>query len=62
MSAFRLLDTDGDGKVTRDELKQLGEEIKMSCKDLDDLINTCDRNKDGVIDYSEFIYMMTHEK
>jgi Ca2+-binding EF-hand superfamily protein len=34
----------------------------MSCKDLDDLINTCDRNKDGVIDYSEFIYMMTHEK
>jgi Ca2+-binding EF-hand superfamily protein len=27
MSAFRLLDTDGDGKVTRDELKQLLERI-----------------------------------
>jgi calcium-dependent protein kinase len=23
MSAFRMLDTDGDGKITRDELKQL---------------------------------------
>jgi len=32
----------------------------MSSKELDDLINTCDRNKDGVIDYSEFMAMMTH--
>jgi Ca2+-binding EF-hand superfamily protein len=34
----------------------------MTSKDLDDLINTCDRNKDGVIDYNEFMLMMTHEK
>jgi Ca2+-binding EF-hand superfamily protein len=34
----------------------------MSTKDLDDLINQCDRNKDGVIDIEEFILLVTHDK
>ena len=34
----------------------------MSAKELDDLINQCDCNKDGVIDIEEFIMLVTHDK
>lgn len=34
----------------------------MTGKELDDLINQCDRNKDGVIDYNEFMTLVTQEK
>jgi|JI61114C2RNA_FD_contig_91_774954_length_1828_multi_4_in_0_out_0_3 Ca2+-binding EF-hand superfamily protein len=33
----------------------------MSAKELDDLINSCDKNNDGEIDYKEFISMMTQK-
>lgn len=33
----------------------------MNPAELDELINSCDKNKDGVIDYNEFIVMMTHD-
>lgn len=34
----------------------------MPTKDLDDLMNRCDHNKDGVIDIEEFILLVTHDK
>lgn len=66
--AFRLLDVDGSGKVSRKELRELlesnytfnaEEEYKMNPKELDDMISSCDKNGDGEIDYDEFIKMMT---
>ncbi len=38
------------------------DDFKMNQKELDELMNTCDKNKDGVIDYHEFISMMIHDK
>ena len=63
MMAFRMLDINSDGKVSREELRHLleREEFKMTAKELDDLINSCDKNNDGEIDYKEFITMMTQK-
>ena len=50
---FAVFDKDGNGYITRDELKNamanLGE--KLSEKDIEDMINEADTNKDGCIDY-----------
>jgi len=35
---------------------------KISVKELDDLIKQCDRNKDGVIDYQEFMALVIQDK
>jgi len=48
--AFRKLDLNGDGKITKDEIKKvLGEEAA------NELIAAADTNGDGDIDYDEFI-------
>lgn len=52
--AFRMFDVDGDGKVTKDELKQVfgvsshGEEV------WDEIMADVDKNQDGEISYAEF--------
>ena len=58
---FTLFDKDGNGLITRDELRdvmtQLGE--KMSEDDIDEMIEDADKNGDGMINYEEFVaYMM----
>jgi calcium-dependent protein kinase len=48
--AFRKLDLNGDGKITKDEIRKvLGEEAA------NDMIAAADTNGDGDIDYDEFI-------
>lgn len=63
-SAFMHFDIDGDGKINREELRQVltGGDIglHLSQREIDLMILEADRDRDGSIDYMEFIDMMTH--
>ena len=56
-AAFLVFDKDGNGYITRDELKSamqiMGE--TLTDRDLDELLRTTDHDKDGKINYEEFI-------
>uniref|UniRef100_A0A3B3BTQ7 Calcium binding protein 4 n=1 Tax=Oryzias melastigma TaxID=30732 RepID=A0A3B3BTQ7_ORYME len=61
-SAFRQFDCDGDGKITLDELKEgmktlLGEKLKKG--ELEEILGDIDLNKDGCIDFDEFVMMLS---
>ncbi|XP_058457376.1 calmodulin-beta-like [Malaya genurostris] len=59
--AFKIFDKDGDGFLTVDELsavmKNFGE--RLSDEELADLLDDADIDKDGKINYEEFIIMLT---
>merc|ERR1712078_837745 len=65
-AAFRLFDVDGDGVITKEELRYIltgeSENAKMKkCipeQALTDMIAEVDANGDGQIDFSEFMAMM----
>ena len=58
---FKLFDKDGNGLIDRDELaialQQLGE--KLSEEEIDEMLEDCDTNGDGQIDFEEFMRYMT---
>ncbi|OVA15943.1 Protein kinase domain [Macleaya cordata] len=57
--AFRYFDKDGSGFITRDELKQAMTEYGMGDEaTIDEVINDVDTDKDGKINYEEFVAMM----
>ncbi|XP_056136481.1 calcium-binding protein 4 [Lampris incognitus] len=61
-SAFKQFDCDGDGKITLDELKEamknlLGEKLKKG--ELEEILGDIDLNKDGNIDFDEFVMMLS---
>ena len=55
-----MFDKNGDNYISRSELKsamkKLGE--KMTDKDIDDMIKEADLDKDGKVNYEEFIRIM----
>ena len=56
--AFRAFDKDGSGKISKDEIKQI---LRIQVQDegiIDDMISKYDTDKDGEIDYNEFLKMM----
>ncbi|XP_047434811.1 calcium-binding protein 4 [Mugil cephalus] len=60
--AFKQFDSDGDGKITLDELKEgmktlLGEKLKKG--ELEEILGDIDLNKDGNIDFDEFVMMLS---
>ncbi|KAI9545168.1 hypothetical protein NQZ68_038881 [Dissostichus eleginoides] len=60
--AFKQFDCDGDGKITQDELKEgmknlLGEKLKKG--ELEEILSDIDLNKDGSIDFDEFVMMLS---
>ena len=60
--AFTTLDTDHNGKITKDELMNV---LKLQSSDdefIKDLMKKADKNKDGVIDYKEFLEFMGYQK
>jgi calmodulin len=58
--AFQFFDRDGNGFITRHELKSvmmnLGE--KLTDQECDQLVEEADLDGDGVINYEEFYYLM----
>jgi len=68
--AFRIFDRNGDGQISKDELKQmLGNDGKGDCnslaeqsaRDLAEVMQEIDQNGDGNIDFQEFMAMMRIE-
>lgn len=56
--AFSKFDKNGDGKLTIDELKEGVKTIKgcmLTEGDIDQAMSVMDSNKNGFIDYTEFI-------
>lgn len=56
-AAFMVFDKDGNGYITRDELKSAMQVIgeTLTDRDLDELLRTTDHDNDGKINYEEFI-------
>ncbi|KAF3446831.1 hypothetical protein FNV43_RR12011 [Rhamnella rubrinervis] len=63
--AFQYFDKDGSGFITRDELRQAMTEYGMGDEaTIDEIIDDVDTDKDGRINYEEFVDMMrkgTHD-
>ena len=61
-AAFQAFDTDGSGKISPEELKQvLGKEEVQGIKAKEfwnDIIQEVDYNGDGEVDFDEFLKMM----
>ncbi|KAI0219184.1 putative calmodulin-like protein 2 [Lamellibrachia satsuma] len=62
LEAFHVFDSDGDGYITgediRKTMRQLGEELSEA--DIKDMITEADLDKDGRINFSEFVILMQH--
>ncbi|KAL7855860.1 hypothetical protein AOLI_G00194640 [Acnodon oligacanthus] len=61
-SSFKQFDTDGDGKITLDEMKEaakslLGEKLKKG--ELEEILKEMDLNGDGTVDFDEFVMMLS---
>ncbi|CAG9311545.1 unnamed protein product [Blepharisma stoltei] len=63
-SAFQHFDVDGNGKITKEELRNVltGGDLGLNLpqRDVEAMISEADRDRDGAIDYMEFINMMAH--
>ena len=55
--AFKLFDADGSGKISRAEIEKVLHSSKNS-KEVDAIMAKHDVNKDGEIDFQEFLSMM----
>jgi hypothetical protein len=59
--SFSHMDANGDGTVTKDELKQLLEGLGESTTPevVDEMMKLADKNNDGVVDFEEFVKAAT---
>jgi len=55
--AFKLFDADGSGKISRAEIQKVLH-IEKQSKEIDNIMKKHDTNKDGEIDFEEFLNMM----
>jgi calcium-dependent protein kinase len=55
--AFKLFDADNSGKISRAEIEKVLHMDKQS-KEIDAIMDKHDKNKDGEIDFEEFLGMM----
>jgi calmodulin len=60
LEAFRVFDTDGNGSITSEELRQIFSNFgeKLTDEEISDMIKEADTDGDGEINYQEFIRMM----
>lgn len=63
-NAFRVFDIDGNGLIDADELRLTMQELgeKLTDRDVEAMIVAVDKNRDGKIDYEEFIQMIQYSK
>jgi len=59
---FKLLDKDGSGKISKDEIKKVLNNQKIREEDLKNFIKKFDLDGDGEIDYYEFVTGMSDVK
>ncbi|KAK1384686.1 Calcium-dependent protein kinase 20 [Heracleum sosnowskyi] len=57
-AAFSYFDEDGSGYITPDELQHVCEQFGLEEVHLEEIMNEVDQDKDGRIDYNEFVAMM----
>ena len=59
--AFAAMDTNGDGQVTKEELKSLLSQLGESVDDavIDEMIKIADVNGDVKVDFNEFVKAAT---
>jgi Ca2+-binding EF-hand superfamily protein len=64
MESFKLLDVDNDGHITREEFAQALSVTgsKLTKKQIDDLVDRADSNKDGKIDFNGRILCTCNRK
>jgi len=57
---FKVFDADGDGLISRNELKNAMDTLgaHLTEKDVNDILDVADEDNDGYINYSEFIGMI----
>ena len=60
--AFSMLDKEGNGKITKNELMNVLKIEPSGDKYIEELIKYADSNGDGVIDYKEFLEFMGYKK
>jgi len=58
--AFDVLDENGDGRISRDELRHFLGQFKVSDEGLDTVFAEADRDGDGSIDFDEFHELVPH--
>lgn len=61
LTDFRHIDANNDGKITKLELQNYLESLKIpfSAEEIEEIVNAADLNRDGSIDYNEFVIMMS---
>ena len=60
-AAFEIFDSDGNGQISMDELKQIFGRGQASEKDTQvwkEIMDSADEDKDGQISYTEFVKTM----
>ena len=63
--SFEKFDKDGSGFVTTDEVIEVFEEIMggpVTINQFEDILQECNKNNDGKINYEEFVVLMTKTK
>lgn len=57
--AFRKYDKDGDGRISKTELFSMLHCFGSTCTEesVQELIDEIDKNKDGFVDFEEFVYL-----
>merc|ERR1711924_68012 len=59
--AFRIFDRNGDGKIDKQEIRQVLNDTDVqneAAKDMAEIMKEIDKNGDGQIDFQEFMAMM----
>ena len=60
LEAFKVFDTDGNGMIDSDELRQIMNNLgeKLTQEEVDEMVKEADTDGDGQINYEEFVRMM----